>query len=154
MFWSDCTMVVAEAMRTTQKFPDGKKNKQKTLLQFRFLSAVQLKQYMHTVQSQACCFKVKLLKIDRKWITECVNRMWTRLSIFPFLFFPHFRFRSVLFFVFFSWNSVLVFYTYSKTIRHFTFLNIKTWLVLINSLGLLWTLNHNKNLREQQMQAA
>lgn len=45
-------------------------------------------------------------------------------------------------------------YTYSKTIRHFTFLNIKTWLVLINSLGLLWTLNHNKNLREQQMQAA
>lgn len=36
MFWSDCTMVVAEAMRTTQKFTDGKKKTQikKTLLQF------------------------------------------------------------------------------------------------------------------------
>lgn len=39
-------------------------------------------------------------------------------------------------------------------IRQFTFLNIKKLLVLINILWLLWTLNHNKNLREQQMQAA
>lgn len=73
---------------------------------------------------------------------------------FPFSFFPSFSFQKCFDFCFLSWNSVLVFYTYSKTIRHFTFLNIKTWLVLINSLGLLWTLNHNKNLREQQMQAA